>query len=84
MGEYLLMRKAGTVQRVHYLCDDIKMAIWLRRIFDGIKYVNVLGTTVEVRPEHREFFKICHAPSWPEAVRVGSDACTDVVQMSLT
>ncbi len=69
MAEYLQMRRAGTVQGVHYVCSSENLAKGLKRLFLAIPSVTVKGTEVQLKEEHYKFFEFYEASAWPKSVQ---------------
>lgn len=66
MADYLQMRKAKTVDAVHYVCETEKLATGLQRIFRNCESIVVKGTAVPLKPEHHEFFSFFYVKNWPK------------------
>ena len=65
MADYLQMRKAGTVEEVHYVCESEKMSSGLHRLFLSIKSLKIKSTEVNLKPEHYDAFKFFTFDTWP-------------------
>lgn len=66
MADYLQMRKAKTVDAVHYVCETERLATGLQRIFKSCESIVVKGTAVPLKPEHYEFFSFFYVKNWPK------------------
>ena len=66
MAGYLQMRRAGTIDEVHYLAESQRLADRLAGLCAGIKSLTIRGTAIALRPEHHCVFRFFHLDTWPE------------------
>ncbi len=62
---YLQAIKRGEFQAVHYVTPDRPLATRLKRVFELVKAVPLLGERVVITDKHRARFKVSALADWP-------------------